>query len=211
MATWFQGPAADFIRLSREGFARGVRILHFLGGSAIDLVGERAIAQTKMTISQRGDVHGVTGDVVCAGRFFDFVERRAGRWGLVLREPIYEKDRLDPGRSCRARRARCGQARLAARGLSPPRIPSERERSGRQARHAAARRRRGPGALRKRGRPGSRAHRCAADGWDPIARAIAIVQATPPSHYGLAGSRTSGVESNSTFCSLPPTSSTFRM
>ena len=33
MATWFQGPAAEFIRVSREGFERGVRILHFLGGS----------------------------------------------------------------------------------------------------------------------------------------------------------------------------------
>ena len=96
MATWFQGPAADFIRASREGFARGVSILHFLGGSSIELAGDRAIAQTKMTISQRAEVHGVTCDVVCTGRFFDFIERRAGRWGLVLRQPIYEKDRLDP-------------------------------------------------------------------------------------------------------------------
>src|SRR5512132_976991 len=31
MATWFQGPAAAFIDVSREGFKRGVRILHFLG------------------------------------------------------------------------------------------------------------------------------------------------------------------------------------
>ena len=53
MATWFQGPAAEFIRVSREGFERGVNILHFLGGSTIDLAGARAIAQTKMTISQR--------------------------------------------------------------------------------------------------------------------------------------------------------------
>ena len=35
-------------------------------------------------------------DVLCTGRFYDFLERRAGRWGLVLRQPIYEKDRLDP-------------------------------------------------------------------------------------------------------------------
>ena len=34
-------------------------------------------------------------DVVCTGRFYDFFEKR-GRWGLVLRQPIYEKDRLDP-------------------------------------------------------------------------------------------------------------------
>jgi SnoaL-like domain len=96
MATWFQGPAAEFIRVSREGFERGVSILHFLGGTSIDLAGERAIAQTKMTISQRADVHGVACDVVCTGRFYDFVERRGGRWGIVLRQPIYEKDLLDP-------------------------------------------------------------------------------------------------------------------
>src|SRR6202158_3247089 len=96
MATWFQGPADEFIRVSREGFDRGVRILHFLGGSSIELAGDRAIAQTKMTISQRGAVDGVECDVVCTGRFYDFLERREGRWGLVLRQPIYEQDRLNP-------------------------------------------------------------------------------------------------------------------
>jgi hypothetical protein len=96
MATWFQGSADEFILVSREGFERGVRILHFLGGCSIDLAGDRAIAQTKMTISQRGPVEGIECDVVCTGRFYDFLERRAGRWGLVLRQPIYEKDRADP-------------------------------------------------------------------------------------------------------------------
>lgn len=95
-ATWFQGPATEFIRVSREGFVRGVRILHFLGGSSIDVAGERAIAQTKMTISQRALVHDVLCDVVCTGRFFDFLEKRQGKWGIVRRQPIYEKDRLDP-------------------------------------------------------------------------------------------------------------------
>jgi hypothetical protein len=96
MATWFQGSADDFIRVSREGWERGVSILHFLGGTAIDLAGDRAIAQTKMTISQRALVDGVLCDVVCTGRFYDFLERRADARGLVLRQPIYEKDRLDP-------------------------------------------------------------------------------------------------------------------
>jgi len=95
-ATWFQGPRDDFIRVSREGFERGVRILHFLGGTSIDVAGDRAVAQTKMTISQRGPVEGVICDVVCTGRFYDFIERRGGRWGLVIRQPIYEKDRADP-------------------------------------------------------------------------------------------------------------------
>ncbi|PSO19147.1 hypothetical protein C7G42_12660 [Bradyrhizobium sp. MOS003] len=100
-ATWFQGPARDFMRVSQEGFARGVRILHFLGGTSIDLAGARAIAQTKMTISQRALVHDVVCDVVCTGRFYDFLEKRQdqsgiGRWGIVRRQPIYEKDRIDP-------------------------------------------------------------------------------------------------------------------
>ena len=34
--------------------------------------------------------------MVCTGRFYDFLEKREGRWGLVLRQPIYEKDRMDP-------------------------------------------------------------------------------------------------------------------
>ncbi len=96
MATWFQGSFEDFIKVNDEGWARGVRILHFLGGSTIDVAGQRAIAQTKMTISQRAPVEGVICDVVCSGRFYDFFEKRDGRWGLVLRQPIYEKDRLDP-------------------------------------------------------------------------------------------------------------------
>lgn len=95
-ATWFQGPARDFMRVSQEGFAKGVRILHFLGGTSIDLEGERAIAQTKMTISQRARVHDVLCDVVCTGRFYDFLEKRQGKWGIVRRQPIYEKDRIDP-------------------------------------------------------------------------------------------------------------------
>ena len=96
MATWFQGPAADFARVSREGFERGVSILHFLGGGAVELAGDRAIAQTKMTITQRATVHDVLCDIVCTGRFYDFFERRDGRWAIVLRQPIYEQDRLDP-------------------------------------------------------------------------------------------------------------------
>jgi hypothetical protein len=102
-ATWFQGPAREFVEVSRAGFDKGVSILHFLGGSSIELAGARAIAQTKMTISQRGALDGVTVDVVCTGRSYDFFEKRplpkgdpSGRWAIVRRQPIYEKDRLDP-------------------------------------------------------------------------------------------------------------------
>jgi SnoaL-like domain len=95
-ATWFQGPAREFIKVSKAGFEKGVSILHFLGGSSVEVSRNRAIAQTKMTISQRGSVEGELVDVVCTGRFYDFFEKRAGEWKIVRRQPIYEKDRMDP-------------------------------------------------------------------------------------------------------------------
>ena len=96
MATWKQGTAAEFIEASIAGWNKGVSILHFLGGHSSEIVGERAIAQTKMTISQRAEVEGVLVDVVCTGRFYDFVQKHEGRWKVLLRQPIYEKDRMDP-------------------------------------------------------------------------------------------------------------------
>ena len=95
-ATWFQGPAAQFIAASRAGFERGVHILHTLGGWTCEVAGPRAISQVKMTIHQRAELDGVPVDVACLGRFYDFFDKRDDRWAIVRRQPIYEKDRLDP-------------------------------------------------------------------------------------------------------------------
>jgi hypothetical protein len=95
-ATWFQGPASRFIEVSREGFERGVNILHALNGWSCDVAGTRAISQAKMNIFQRAPLDGVVVDVICWGRFYDFFEKRDDRWAIVRRQPIYEKDRLDP-------------------------------------------------------------------------------------------------------------------
>ena len=95
-ATWFQGSAEEFIEVSKKGYANGVRVIHLLGGSSIDVKGKRAIAMTKMTITQRGKIDGEPCEVICAGRFYDFLEKRRGKWGLVLRRLIYEMDRLMP-------------------------------------------------------------------------------------------------------------------
>jgi len=94
-ATWFQGPAREFIRVSKEGFERGVNILHALNGWSCDINGTRAVSQVKMNIFQRAALDGVIVDVICWGRFYDFFERRDGKWAIVRRQPIYEKDRLD--------------------------------------------------------------------------------------------------------------------
>ncbi len=96
MATWFQGGFEAFIEVSEDGYARGVRIIHMLGATTAEVEGKRAIAQSKTVISQRAAVEGVICDVNCTGRFYTFLEKRNRRWGIVLLQPIYEKDRLDP-------------------------------------------------------------------------------------------------------------------
>lgn len=95
MSTWCQSDAATFIDACKAGWRDGVDVLHSQGPTTLELAGDRAIAQTKMAITQRVVVDGVSADVTCFGRFFDFLERRDGRWGIVLRQPIYERDRID--------------------------------------------------------------------------------------------------------------------
>jgi len=95
-ATWFQASAQEFAAKRRAGFEAGVSIIHQNLAHMSDIVGNRAIAQTKMIISQRAEVHGILVDVNCIGRFYDFLEKRGSRWGIVRRQPIYEKDRMDP-------------------------------------------------------------------------------------------------------------------
>ncbi len=96
VATWFRASAAEFIAGCRKGFDAGIIGLHSMGGTSIDVRGERAVAHSKMQITQRGEVDGVAVDVTCLGRFVDALEKRDGRWGMVLRQPVYELDRLTP-------------------------------------------------------------------------------------------------------------------
>ena len=95
-ATWFKASATEFIAGCRRGFDAGMIGLHTLGGTSIDVRGARAVAQSKMQIVQRGEADGVVVDVTCIGRFVDALENRGGRWGLVLRQPVYELDRMTP-------------------------------------------------------------------------------------------------------------------
>lgn len=96
VATWFRANAADFIAGCRKAFDAGIVGLHSLGAISIDLVGSRAVTQSKMQIVQRGMVHDIEVDVTCIGRFVDALEKRDGRWGMVHRQPVYELDRMTP-------------------------------------------------------------------------------------------------------------------
>jgi hypothetical protein len=94
--TWFDGRFEDFVESCEASFSKGSRSQHFLGGTVAEIKGERAIAQTRMSINVRSRLDGIEVDAVCSGRFFDRVERREGVWRLAKRSVIYEKDRIDP-------------------------------------------------------------------------------------------------------------------
>ncbi len=94
-ASWREGTAEQFIEANRAGWDKGLDILHQLGGSLIEVVGARALSTTKMVISQRAPIHGVLCDVSAQARHLDRWEKRHGRWGLLERRTIYDRDRLD--------------------------------------------------------------------------------------------------------------------
>ena len=96
VASWKQAPFEEFIAASHAGMELGVNILHMLGGSAIKVENDRAVSQTKVEITQRAPIDGVLCDVNCLARHYDFWEKREGRWGLVLRETIFDKATFHP-------------------------------------------------------------------------------------------------------------------
>jgi len=95
-ATWTEGPFEDFITITQEGLKHGLNIMHILGGSAIEVNGVRATSLTKFMILQRAMLDGVLCDVTCYARHLDLWEKREGKWGLVYRGTITDKDRVDP-------------------------------------------------------------------------------------------------------------------
>jgi hypothetical protein len=95
-ATWFRGPYEEFIRITEEGVKRGLNILHILGGTVIEVSAKRATSMTKTIVMQRAALDGVLCDVSTYARHQDLWENRLGRWGLVSRETICDKDRIDP-------------------------------------------------------------------------------------------------------------------
>ncbi len=95
-ATWFEGSADDFVAGARESFAKGNMSSHVLGGSAIDINGARAVAQTRLALQSRALLEGVLCDITCTGRFYDLFEKRNGLWAIAERRLTYEKDRADP-------------------------------------------------------------------------------------------------------------------
>lgn len=98
--TWFAGPFNEFVARSQKAaqvaVATGSSSKHQIGWPIVSLAGDRAIAETNVSILGRQTLNGVQVDNISYGRFLDRLERRAGTWRILERVAVYEKDRLDP-------------------------------------------------------------------------------------------------------------------
>ena len=95
-ATWFHGTFDDFITAIQDAWRKGSSSQHFQGGTVVEVLGTKAIAQTRMAILVRGKLNDVAVDVHCIGQFFDRVEQRDGQWRIAKRNVIYDKDTMTP-------------------------------------------------------------------------------------------------------------------
>ena len=86
------------LRRDRVALAAGAVFVLLLAACLAAPLWAKHVAETtpeENHISDQVTIDGVPCDVVCTGRFYDFLEKR-DRWGIVRRQPVYEKDRMDP-------------------------------------------------------------------------------------------------------------------
>jgi hypothetical protein len=95
--SWIDGTASEFVEGSRKmasGGASGAG--HRLALPSIHIGDERAVAEVSVTIQSRGLLDGVETDMTSYLRLLYRTERRAGRWGIVRMDAIYESDTMTP-------------------------------------------------------------------------------------------------------------------
>lgn len=96
--SWYDGPYQEFVSGSRRlaEAHQDTLIKHQMGTPSIAVNGERALSEVNVTIMVRAVTPTASFEQTSYARFLDRVERRNGRWRLVRRTAIYERDRVDP-------------------------------------------------------------------------------------------------------------------
>jgi hypothetical protein len=94
--SWFSGSFREFVERCRQAVEAGQRSKHHLFPSRVRVAGDRALAETNFVILVRQKISGALVDMTSHARFLDRLERRNGRWSILERTAIYERDRLDP-------------------------------------------------------------------------------------------------------------------
>jgi hypothetical protein len=97
--SWFDGSASDFVdrcaQLSDDQ-TRRISSQHLIGASAIEVRGDRGIAETRTSILIRLPVDQIEVDVTAIARFYDFFEKGNRAWRIRRRVAIFDKDSMQP-------------------------------------------------------------------------------------------------------------------
>jgi hypothetical protein len=95
--SWFNGPHKKFVEISSQMAKEDTSVLkHHIGTPMISVNGSRAVSEANVTILVRAKTPKGDIDNASYARFYDFLEKRNGKWKILKRVGIYEKDRLDP-------------------------------------------------------------------------------------------------------------------
>jgi hypothetical protein len=94
--SWFTGPAAEFIRQTRDRSADGVWGRHRLCPPVVRVHGDRAWAELPLGIEFPAKVRGVAADLVSYCRSQYRTERVGGQWRITRITTVYERDTLTP-------------------------------------------------------------------------------------------------------------------
>ena len=95
--SWYSGPIEGFVHASIAMAASGrPNPKHLIGPPRIDIAGDRATAESNVTIMVRMNVPEGELDVTSWSRFYDLFRRVDGNWRINRRTVVYERDRIDP-------------------------------------------------------------------------------------------------------------------
>lgn len=97
--SWFDGTADDFVEgckpmaVDRDNM---ITSQHVITGSAIEVNGDRALADTRILILVRLRVDGIWSDVSAVARFYDLLRRTEDGWKIRRRVAVFDKDSIAP-------------------------------------------------------------------------------------------------------------------
>ncbi|GAB3114624.1 nuclear transport factor 2 family protein [Aestuariicella hydrocarbonica] len=97
--SWIRATAETFIARSREmaaNRASGMHMKHHITNNWVEVNGNRGFSRCNAVLLIRDQAEGVWFDFEGHFRFFDRLEKRDGRWGIVNRTAVYDKDLLNP-------------------------------------------------------------------------------------------------------------------
>lgn len=96
--TWMVGSADAFIDASIQSSLNphAATSWHSMGACAVQFSGDKALAETRVTLMLRARIHDVDVDVTAWCRFLDWCVHLEQRWQIAQRHPIHERDRMDP-------------------------------------------------------------------------------------------------------------------